>query len=468
MNQEKTLFIIDDEVSLLLVLKEYLEQQGLRVYTYEAIPDLENELKEKEPHAVLLDILMPSVSGIDILKKIKTINQRIPIIMMTGFADEKKRIESLRNGAYSLLTKPFSNIEELYHTVNNAMSHYMESIRAEELSTEVEERYKRERMNIIELDFLKKLQHMIGETEDQGSVLRNASILLKNFLYFDYFGTLLLQKDEINIQVYPNIEENEGFLKTIASAFLGKVPYSERENRPKIILQGVAKELDIIDDRKSESTISNLSTVNKLYGYAGLFRETPFDVQEELIFSKFCSHISLTLEKIRLFEEIKMFSIRDGLTGVFNHAYVLKEIDSEIEKTKRYDITFSLILLDVDNFKEINDTYGHLAGDFVLKNLAFLIEKNLRAIDIVGRYGGDEFIAILPQIDLRNACVAGERLRHAVESETFLFNGSLIKLTISLGISTYQDGNTAQDLIKIADDNLYKAKKEGRNRTYYD
>ncbi len=468
MNQEKTLFIIDDEVPLLIVLKEYLEQQGLKVYTYEAIPDLENELKEKEPHAVLLDILMPSVSGIDILKKVKTINQKIPIIMMTGFADGKKRIESLRNGAYSLLTKPFNNIEELYHTINNAMNHYMESIRAEELSTEVEERYKRERMNIIELDFLKNLQHMIGETEDPGNVLRNASILLKNFLYFDYFGALLLQKDEINIQVYPNIEENEGFLKTIASAFLGKVPYSEREKRQKIILQGVAKELDIIDDKKSESTISNLSTVNKLYGYAGLFRETPFDVQEELIFSKFCSHISLTLEKIRLFDEIKMFSIHDGLTGVFNHAYAIKEIDSEIEKTKRYDVTFSLILLDVDNFKAINDTYGHLAGDFVLKNLAFLIEKNLRTIDIVGRYGGDEFIAILPQIDLKNAYIAGERLRHAVESETFLFNGSVIKLTISLGISTYQDRNTTQDLIKIADDNLYKAKKEGRNRTCYD
>jgi len=91
MNIEKTLIIIDDETALLLVLQEYLDQHGFRVFTYETIPDLENELKEKEPQAVLLDILMPQVSGIDILKKIKLINQKIPVIMMTGFADSKKK-----------------------------------------------------------------------------------------------------------------------------------------------------------------------------------------------------------------------------------------------------------------------------------------------------------------------------------------------------------------------------------------
>ena len=199
-----------------------------------------------------------------------------------------------------------------------------------------------------------------------------------------------------------------------------------------------------------------------------MFRETPFDAQEELIFGKFCSHIALTLEKIRLFNEIKMLSIHDGMTGVFNHAYAVEEVDSEIERAKRYNVIFSLILLDVDNFKEVNDSYGHLAGDFVLKSMADLIEKNLRTIDIVGRYGGEEFIIILPQIDLENAYIAGERLRQAVESETFLYNDNVIQLTISLGVATYQDGKNTQGLIKIADDNLYRAKKEGKNRTCYE
>jgi diguanylate cyclase (GGDEF)-like protein len=163
-----------------------------------------------------------------------------------------------------------------------------------------------------------------------------------------------------------------------------------------------------------------------------------------------------------------MLSIHDGMTGVFNHAYAIKEVDSEIERAKRYNVNFSLILLDVDNFKEVNDSYGHLAGDFVLKSMAHLIEKNLRTIDIVGRYGGEEFIVILPQTDLENACIAGERLRKAVALETFSHNDNVIQLTISLGIATYQNGKNTQDLIKIADDNLYKAKNGGKNKICYE
>ena len=166
MNAERSLIIIDDETSLLILLRDYLEEFGLKVFTYESMPDLESVLREKVPHAILLDILMPRVSGIDILKQIKMINREIPVIMMTGFADDEKRIESLRNGAYALLTKPFNNMEELYHTINNAMNHYIESLRTAELSVEVEERYRREKMNLLELDFLKNLQHMIGETEN--------------------------------------------------------------------------------------------------------------------------------------------------------------------------------------------------------------------------------------------------------------------------------------------------------------
>jgi len=388
--------------------------------------------------------------------------------MMTGFADEKKRLESLRNGAYALLTKPFRSLEELYHTINNAMNHYMESIRTNELSMEIEERYRREKMNILELDFLKNLQHMIGETEDPGTVLKNAFTLLKNFLNFEYFAALLLQKDEISIQVYPGLEGNRELLESIASALLKKLPHYKKDQRQKVILQGTIEEADFIGDGNGESTIFELSTVNKVYGYVGLFRETPFDAQEELIFGKFCSHIALTLEKIRLFNEIKMLSIHDGLTGVFNHAHAIEEVDSEIERVKRYDIAFSIILLDLDNFKEVNDSYGHLAGDFVLKNMAHLIERNLRTIDIVGRYGGDEFIVILPQIDFENAYIAGERLRQALESETFSYNENVIRLTISLGVATYQDGKNTQSLIKTADDNLYRAKKEGKNRTCYE
>ena len=465
---EKRLMIIDDETSLLLFLQEYLEQYGLKVFTYEEIPDLENELKKKKPHAILLDIIMPHVSGIDILKEIKKIDQRIPVIMMTGYADETKRIESLRSGAYALLTKPFQSLEELYHTANNAMDHYLESLRTEELNREVEERYKREKMNILELDFLKNLQHMIGETEDPAFVLENASTLLKNFLNFKYFAALLLQDDEANIQVYPNLKENRELLEFIASTLLKTVPHSKRDQLHKVVLQGNIEEAALFDKGNEQAAIVALSTVDKIYGYAGLFREAPFDNEEELIFSRFCAHITHTLEKIRLFNEIKMLSIHDGLTGVFNHAYIIGALESEAERAKRYNAIFSIILLDIDNFKAVNDSCGHLAGDAVLRNLAQLIVKSLRAIDIVGRYGGEEFLVILPETDLEKASVVGEKLRKTIEAENFSYNDNAIQLTISLGITSYHDRKSIQDFIKAVDDNLYRAKADGKNRICYE
>lgn len=468
MNTEKSLIIINNEASLLLLLQEYLERFGLTVFTYESIPDLESEMREKGPCAILLDVLMPHVSGIDILKQIKMINQKIPVIMMTGSADDEKRIESLRNGAYAVLTKPFSSMEELYQTINNAMNHYIESLKTEELSIEVEERYRREKMNLLELDFLKSLQHMIGEAENPDTVLKNASMLLKSVLDFEYFGALLLQQDEANIRVYPTLKDNREFLESIASGLLKKLPYFKRDQKQQVVLQGAVEEICFTDNRHKASMVFDLSTANQVYGYAGLFRDTSFDAEEELVFGRFSSHIALALEKIRLFNEIKTLSIHDGMTGVFNHIYVVEEVNSEIERAKRYGGTFSLILLDLDNFKEINDSYGHLAGDFVLKSVAQLIEKTLRTIDIIGRYGGEEFIIIFPQTDLEKARIAGERLRQAVETATFLYEDKMIQLTISLGVTTYEEEKNTRSLIKTADDNLYRAKKGGKNRICYE
>lgn len=464
MNQEKCLFIIDDERTLLLIMQDYLERFNLKVFIYETIPDLENELKDKAPQAILLDIFMPRVSGIDILKKIKTIDPHIPVIMMTGYADEEKRIESLRNGAYALLSKPFYNLEEVYHNVNNAMSHYLEMLKTKELRAEVEERYKREKMNLLELDFLRNLQHMIGETEDPAVVLKNAYTLLKSFLNFEYFAVLLLREGEINIQVYPNIGKEKSFLAYITSMLLKNIPDYEKNEQYKIILQNNVEEIPFSDN----AIVFELSTPNNVYGSAGLFRKLTFDAEEEHISGRFCSHIALTLEKIRLFDEIKMLSIRDGLTGIFNHAYVVGKLEEEIERVKRYNAILSVILIDVDNFKKVNDSFGHLAGDAALKQIARVMLNSLRTIDIVGRYGGEEFIVILPETDLNRAIAVSERLRIAIETESFLYNNDAIPLTISLGIAIYSDGKGAQDLIKTSDDNLYKAKAGGKNKIYYE
>lgn len=451
MSPEKRLFIIDDEKSLLAVLQEFLQQFGLTVFAYDRMPDLVKEIGEKRPHAVLLDIVLPGISGIEILKAIKKINRRIPVIMMTGYAEENERLESLANGAYALLSKPFKSFEELFHIVNNSMDHYMEILRTEELTGQVEERYRREKINVVELEFLKDLQRMIGETGDPVFVLRNANTLLRGFLDFEHFGAMLMGNQEADVYILPEGELDPRLHRAMVSA-----------------LAGGRINTDEASGASVDSAVCELRTNNRLFGYAALYRKKPFDSEEISIFSRFCSHITLTLEKISLFEEIRNLSRHDGLTGAFNHASILTELAAEIQRSLRYEGPFSVILFDIDDFKMVNDRYGHLVGDYVLKEITRITKDNLRAIDKVGRYGGEEFLVILPETDQQKASVVGERLRMAVENTTFDPDDHKIHVTVSGGIATYLNGREEKDLIKEADDNLYHAKKEGKNRIHYD
>ncbi len=452
MSPEKRLFIIDDEKTLLAVLQEFLQQFGLTVFPYESMPDLKKELEDKRPHAVLLDIVLPGISGIEILKAIKKIDHRIPVIMMTGYADETERLESLSNGAYALLTKPFKSFEELFHIVNNSMEHYIEVLRTAELTAQVEERFRREKVNILEMEFLKNLQRMIGETEDPVFVLKNAYTLLRSFLHFEFFGAMLMGGSEAAIHILPEADHDPDLQRNMVS----------------VLARGTGGKGVGTEQSGISSTVSELRTTNRFYGYGALYRQEPFDDEEESIFTRFCSHISLTLEKISLFEEIRTLSRHDGLTGVYNHASIVGELSAEIERTKRYDCPFSVILFDIDDFKMVNDLYGHLAGDMVLKGVTRTMKENLRAIDKIGRYGGEEFLVILPETGADKACLVGERLREAVQKNSVEVDGRSIRVTVSGGVASYAPDRQEKDFIKKADDNLYRAKKEGKNRIYYE
>ena len=167
-------------------------------------------------------------------------------------------------------------------------------------------------------------------------------------------------------------------------------------------------------------------------------------------------------------EILREMTQRDGLTNLFNHKHFHEIFDNEFSRAKRYRRPFSLIMLDIDFFKKINDTYGHRVGDIVLRELSKEINSHVRKNDIVARYGGEEFAVILPETDLFGTKILSERIRSAVEKMEIVIESYKIKTTVSLGLATFNPEHqreiSKENLIDAADEAMYTSKKEGRNR----
>ena len=163
-------------------------------------------------------------------------------------------------------------------------------------------------------------------------------------------------------------------------------------------------------------------------------------------------------------ETIYRMTIVDGLTGVNNKRYLMESMEREIPRARRHERPLSLLMFDIDHFKGINDNFGHLAGDYVLKELANVVKSRLRPDDILGRYGGEEFGVILPETGLDGAVAIGEELRKLVENHVFEFEGERMSVTVSSGAAQLQDGWDVMKFVKAADEKLYEAKRSGRNR----
>lgn len=166
-------------------------------------------------------------------------------------------------------------------------------------------------------------------------------------------------------------------------------------------------------------------------------------------------------------QRIYDLSIRDYLTDVFNCRYFYERLEEETKRAERYQSSFSLIMLDIDYFKQYNDVHGHQAGDCVLRDIALFLKKNVREQDVIARYGGEEFSVILPETGKQVARGLAERLRMSLSFQSFAPNGAQSdgNLTISLGIATFpEDAKSIEDIVKVADRALYRAKENGRNR----
>ncbi|HEX4691886.1 MAG TPA: sensor domain-containing diguanylate cyclase, partial [Solirubrobacteraceae bacterium] len=199
-------------------------------------------------------------------------------------------------------------------------------------------------------------------------------------------------------------------------------------------------------------------------------QDEPFTAGERELFSYLTNQAAVSVENVDLHETVTRQAVTDELTGLFNHRRFQEVMTAEVERARRYHHELGLIMLDIDNFKQVNDTYGHLQGDMVLREVARVLRQSSRDVDEPARYGGEEMAVALPQTDLEGAFQFAERVRRRIEAlELPLPDGheGVLRVTASFGAASLAGtGNADKDtLVAAADAALYKAKRSGKNRT---
>ncbi len=181
------------------------------------------------------------------------------------------------------------------------------------------------------------------------------------------------------------------------------------------------------------------------------------------------SFAAMSIDNARLHETMRGLACTDGLTGLYNHRQFKNVFRDELARGVRYGSRLSLVMFDIDDFKAFNDTYGHPVGDRVLVNVAEILQDAFREADTICRYGGEEFIAILPETCLNDALVAAERARRDIEERSNGIDGVRKGVTVSVGVATFPgNGSDAESLLKTVDNLMYRAKEQGKNKVYYE
>ena len=188
--------------------------------------------------------------------------------------------------------------------------------------------------------------------------------------------------------------------------------------------------------------------------------------ESDALLEKVANQVQIVADNARLFDRVHNLSIRDSLTGLFNHRHAMELLSAECLRAARFKGHVGVLMLDIDHFKRVNDEHGHPAGDCVLKEAARRLRDGLRSVDALGRYGGEEFIAVLPQTNLDEARHIGERLRGAISARSIRVGQGELEITISVGAASYPTTGieSANELVGSADAALYQAKQAGRNR----
>lgn len=469
MQENKNILIVDDDKMLGETLKLVLSDEGYSVFNADRGEKALEIAKDTSFSVVLLDLMLPDISGIDLLRVFTKKYPDTGYIVCTGYASLPSAIEALKADAYDYIIKPF-NVDYLKLVIRRCRGKQELIAKNKELLEQLEkEKYKLEVIldaynEIAQIFNLEELADFVTSKTLQILNAEKASLMIVD----EATGELILKGSQ-------GIEKQ----KTPVKIKIGKLIAGWVAQEGEALLVENVDEDPRVKSRpankryKSKSFISlPLKGDKKVLGVINVtdkLVDSDIFTEDDLRYlSLLAYHTVSQIENIRLWEKLSSLAVTDPLTGLFNHRYFQDQLNLEIMRSQRYGHSLSLIMLDIDFFKTSNDEHGHLTGDTVLRQVAWVLRENFRHVDILCRYGGDEFMAILPDTESEGAVFVAEKIRRTIENKEIFTDeknkGNILKVTVSGGVATYHENLSKADFISRVDKALYKAKNEGRNR----
>ncbi|HEX6098046.1 MAG TPA: GGDEF domain-containing protein [Thermoanaerobaculia bacterium] len=318
------------------------------------------------------------------------------------------------------------------------------------------------------LALIQELTSTVVRSESVGDLFARAYATLFKCVPFDVAAAVMLEQ---NLDLY--VSTRAGAEALVDEALIARIRHTLGTLIPvsfattEVVVKAETHELPRCEDPRADHDASALLQHDRrAAGLLLLARGTPFSDREQQILTIFATQVSMLLDTIRARERIINLADTDDLTGIWNRRYFRRQLPQEIERARTFNVPLSLLLFDIDDFKQINDSFGHVIGDVVLSELCGSVREMLRPTDILARYGGDEFAVILPHTDLHGARKVAQRILGRIASLTIPTDEEgAIQCAVSIGIAEFRREDTAaNDLVRRADERLYLSKRQGKNR----